>query len=234
MSTHQVLKNKMFTLVTLGALLCASVLQAAENTYYRYKNKDGVTVMNSAIPPEYVQLGYEIVTVAGDVLEVVKPAPTKEELERTAKQREREAQLAEWDESLLKRYSSSKEIEKAKDRKVADFQGSMSILKGNANNIKNQIETVQARAANIERAGRAVPKSILNNLNGLDNELKETERLIGLRLVEQQKIEEKFNQDIERFKEISPEPEVMTEDQSKNLEKAMADGSTKETANITD
>lgn len=218
-------KNYWVIAVALAALVCASLSQA-ENRYYRYKNKDGVTVINSAIPPEYVQFGYEVVTVAGDVLEVVAPAPTKEELERTAKQREREAELAQWDEYLLKRYSSAKEIEKAKERKIADFQGSLSILKGNANNIKTQIETVQARAANIERAGRPVPESILNNLSALESELTETERLVELRLEDQHELEEKFDLDIARFKEISNETDDAVES---------AEGQAKkETANLAD
>ncbi|MGH1470402.1 MAG: hypothetical protein ACRBCS_04370 [Cellvibrionaceae bacterium] len=228
MTLKHYVKNQTILLTTLCLLVTGSAIHAADNTYYRYKNKEGVTVMNSTIPPEYVQFGYEVVTVSGDVLEVVAPAPTKEELERTAKQREREAELAEWDEYLLKRYSSAEEIEKAKERKVADFQGSMSILKGNANNIKNQIEAVQARAANIERAGRAVPKSILDNLTGLDGELKETERLIELRLDDQKKLEDKFDLDIERFREINSEQNVQSEKES-----ITADAS-KETANITD
>ncbi len=231
MMLKQIVKNPFLVMISLTALLGVSLLHAAENRYYRYKNKEGVTVMNSAIPPEYVQFGYEVVTVAGDVLEVVEPAPTEEELARTATERERKAQLAEWDEYLLKRYSSVKEIERAKERKIEDFQGSMSILKGNAKNIKTQIEAVQARAADIERAGRAVPVSILTNLKALDGELTETERLMALRLEDQQKVEEKFDQDIARFKVIRPEADYPATESPKSESVKNAE---KETASVTD
>lgn len=170
----------------------------AETKYYRYIDENGVKVINSKIPPQYVKRGYEVVTVSGEVLEVFGPAMTEEEI--TAK--EKAAEQAEWDERLLKRYTSLEDIEAAKSRKLAEFAASMSILQGNANTISTQIDDVQGRAADIERSGRAVPEVIIDNLKDLKEELGETQRLIKLREADKVELEKRFDDDIDRFAEI--------------------------------
>jgi len=170
--------------------------------YYRYTNKEGVKVMNNKVPPEYVKYGYEIVTLSGEVLEVIAPAPTPEEAEKLAAQRQREMELKNWNEYLLKRYSTIADIEAAKERKLKDFDASLSILRGNINNIRGQIEQVQARAADMERSGRKVTESTVDRLLVLQLELKDTEQLLVLREAEKEALAEKYDQDIERFRKI--------------------------------
>ena len=185
-------------------------LAGAANTwgqtkYYRYTNKEGVKVMNSFVPPEYVKNGYEVVTLSGEVIEVVEAAPSEEEAEQMAALRQRQAQLAAWDESLLKRYSTVADIEGAKERKLRDFDASLAILRGNANNIRTQIEQVQARAASLERSGRVIPDSTLNSLRALQLELEDTERQLEQREEDKLEIARKYDEDIERFRVIKSE-----------------------------
>lgn len=188
------------TLCIIAFLLASLVTGAAvaADRYYRYVNEDGVTVMDSKIPPEYVDKGYEIVTTSGRVLEVVPPAPSPEE--RAARERERE--LAEWDRYLLRRYSSVKDIRAAKERKLADFEASMSILRGNVSGLESQIEDLQARAANMERAGREVPEVLLTNLANLQDDLALAKQKIELRLKDKKELAEQFDREAERFAEI--------------------------------
>lgn len=192
---------KLFVLLVLTT---AAVTAAAAERYYRYVNDDGVTVMDSRVPPEYVKNGYEVVTVSGRVVEVVPPAPSPEEAEALSAQRQREAELAEGDRYLLRRYSSVADIKAAKQRKLADFEASVSILRGNMNGIEAQIESVQARAANIERSGREVPDVLLENLKNLQAELAKEKRQFELRVAAKEALEERFDREIERFAEIKP------------------------------
>jgi hypothetical protein len=176
---------------------------AASDRYYRYTNEKGVTVMDSRIPPDYVKNGYEVVTLSGRVLEVVSPALSPEEAQELMAQREREVELAERDGYLLRRYSTVADIEAAKKRKLADFDASMAMLRGNASNMEAQIKSIQSRAANIERAGRQVPKVLLENLENLHIQLEKAKRQIELRLDDKKALEEQFDRDIERFMQIA-------------------------------
>lgn len=174
----------------------------ASDRYYRYLNAEGVTVMDSRIPPEYVKNGYEVVTINGRVLEIVAPAPSADVIEERAAQRRREAELAEMDRYLLRRYSAVDDIEAAKQRRLASFDASMAILRGNGSNLESQIENLQGRAANMERSGRAVPQSVLDNLGDLQSELTKIHQQMEQREVEQTDEVAKFQQEIDRFIEI--------------------------------
>lgn len=175
---------------------------AAADRYYRYLNDEGVTVMDSRIPPKYVKNGYEVVTISGRVLEVVAPAPSPEEAEEAAARREREAELAEFDSFLMRRYSSVGDIEAAKERKLADFDASMSILRGNASGLEAQIKDVQGRAADFERSGREVPEVLLENLRTLQDRLNRANEQVEQRLIKKRELEERFDREIERFATI--------------------------------
>ncbi|MEK9933626.1 MAG: hypothetical protein VW555_02825, partial [Luminiphilus sp.] len=80
---------------------------------YRYQNEDGITVVDWAIPADYVSSGYEVLNESGQVVRVVAPVKTESELEKeadAAKRRDAEAAAEaaqlERDTFLLRRYST--------------------------------------------------------------------------------------------------------------------------------
>lgn len=172
--------------------------------FYRYQDASGVTVINHQIPPEYAQKGYEVVTARGDVLRVVDPALTGKDASEQALQRERKAELDAWDAELRRRYSTVRDIEAAKQRKLAQVNGSIAILQGNLRNLKQQIAQQHAQAAKNERMGVAVPPALLAALASLEEELKVNEENMAERQQQYQRIEAKYDRDIERFKVIEP------------------------------
>lgn len=180
-----------------------SAANAAEARFYRYTNDQGVLVMNSAIPPEQVRQGYEIVTLSGKVLEVVPPALTSEQAEQASADRMRASELAEWDRSLRLRYGSVAEVESARDRKLKDFDTNILILKSNADNVQIKIAELQSRAARIERSDRSVPEGLIANIDRNSLELEEAQSQIELRIKERRELELQYETDLERFKIIS-------------------------------
>lgn len=172
--------------------------------FYRYQDATGVTVINHQIPPEYAQKGYEVVTARGDVLRVVDPAPSGEEATAQELQRQRQAELDAWDTELRRRYSSVRDIEAAKERKLAQVKGSIAILQGSLRNLKQQIAQQHAQAAKNERMGVAVPKALLTTLASLEEELNVSEENLAEREQQYQRIEAKYDRDIERFRIIEP------------------------------
>ncbi|HAD09043.1 MAG TPA: hypothetical protein DCF62_06145, partial [Porticoccaceae bacterium] len=92
-------------------------LGASASMLYRYKNSDGVTVMDQTIPPEYVNNGYEVLSKSGRVVKVVPPytekaAGTSEQDEKARLQREKD------DQYLLANFRSLEEIQYSKARKL--------------------------------------------------------------------------------------------------------------------
>ena len=170
---------------------------------YRYKNTDGVTVLDSKIPPEYVNNGYELISLSGKVIKVVAPAVQGAEGERLYRERlEREARERD-DVQLRRSYSNVADIDSAKTRNLESLRGNISILQANLTSAKSRLQSYQSQAAAIERTGRTLPEDLLKNINNLVQEEKDIQLQIQQREEEYKMVEQKFDADRERFIEIT-------------------------------
>jgi chromosome segregation ATPase len=172
----------------------------AQLKYYRYINKDGVKVISHAIPPEYAQKGYEVITHTGKVIETVPPAPDPAELARVEAERAQERALQAEYEVLARRYSSVAEIYAARDRRLAHLDANIAILRSNMSNIGSQVEVLMRKAAEVERGGREVPGHLLKSLEEARAELKVTEEMLQARLNEHGTIHEEYEKQVALFK----------------------------------
>lgn len=191
---HQQIKLTIRALL-LVALATLTSTAYGQHVYYRYINTDGVKVLDHSIPPEYAQGGYEVLNASGQVVKVVPPAPSDEDLARNAAEREIQQKYA----RLKRRYSSAKEIDSAKQRRLVNIDTNISILKGNINGLNTQLEKVLSSAAAIERRNTTVPNHILQQLEDTRAELKIAEELLQIRKAEYQQVVDKFDKDIAIF-----------------------------------
>lgn len=131
---------------------------------YRYVDSRGVTVLDrQGVPPEYVGKGYEVLNQRGRVVQTIPPAPSADEL--------RDAQAAklqsEADAHLLRLYSSVEDVDRAKSRRLAELEGLIVVAQGNIQNLIAQQGSLQTQAADQERAGHPVAKTLLDQLDDL-------------------------------------------------------------------
>ena len=165
---------------------------------FRYKNDAGVPVTTFVLPPEASGKGYEIINDKGDVLEVIKPAPTAAEKQSFLDAIEQEK----YDKSLLLKYGSLAELMKAQKRKSEELDAKMSVLKGNFSNIRAQIDTEQEKAANYERQGRPVPESSLKALESLYANYEQTENSMHEREKEVADERARYERELNRYKQL--------------------------------
>ncbi len=182
------------------ALCCVAPLICADNQqFYRYVNEHGVKVINHTLPPEYAQNGYEILSVSGQVIEVVAPAPSEGEVAREYA----EQALREKYEVLKRRYSSLDEIERAKMRRLENINTNISILRGNIGSINIRIENLMSQAAEMERIGKQVSARVLQQLADAKAELTVAENALSIRLGEYQAVSDRFDNEVATFIEGS-------------------------------
>lgn len=197
------------------AITCCSLLlgdialaqQTKSTVIYRYKNKEGVTVLDSTIPPEYVNNGYEIVSRSGKVLKVVAPVAQGPEAERLRHEKLQRDEQAREDIQLRRSYSNVADIDSARDRNLESLRGNISILQTNLTSARKRLQDYQAQAATIERSGRQLPDELLKNINNLVQEEKDIQVQIQQREQEHQEVAEKFERDRARFIEINKQPQ---------------------------
>jgi hypothetical protein len=176
-------------------ILAAPSANNAAGVYYRYVNEEGIKVLDKSIPPQYAQNGYEILNKGGQVIEVVPPAPTAEQIAREQSQNE----IMFHYERLRKRYSSIDAIESARKRRMENLDTSISILGGNISTLQQQLETQMNEAATREREGKTVPVHILDAIANSKAEIAVAEELLTIRQNEKSDINKKFDKDIEYF-----------------------------------
>lgn len=194
-------------LVLICSLGAMSTAWAADKmpgkVIYRYKNNQGVTVMDATIPPEYVPKGYEVLTRSGKVIKVVAPSLEGEEAEQARAERLLREEQTRIDVQLRRSYSNVKDIDAAKARNLESLRGNIKILEANKSTAEGRLQTSLARAAELERSGRKVPEDVLKNIGSLEQEIKNIQLQIKQREVEYQSVSDRFDQDRKRFMEIT-------------------------------
>ena len=143
------------------------------------------------------------------VIQVVPPALTSEQRNNEQARRKRELdasleqrRLQEWDESLLRRYSTVEDIEAARDRALRDLKIRVSILKSNRRSLRQKIENAQARVAEAERVGGKPSPTDLDMIEETKREIDRTERAIADREAQIEAVRADFWADSQRFKQL--------------------------------
>ncbi len=195
--------------ICLLGLLPGLIAWAQTTNLYRYQDDSGVVVVDWRVPAEYVDHGYEVLDETGRVLRVVPRALTDSEKRDASKARDLEAEaiveqerLQAWDESLLLRYSTTEDIEAARDRALRDLQIRVSILKSNRRSLRQQAENAQARVAESERLGNAPRAEDLDYIADVKKEIDGTERQIAEREAQIEAVSAEYQLDIDRFQQL--------------------------------
>lgn len=198
--------RKLLVILAIGMMFAQGVAAQANKAakvIYRYKNSEGVTVMDSNIPAEFVSKGYEIVSISGKVIEVVPPAPEGEAAQRALEEKQLREQREREDVQLRRSYSNVGDIDAAKQRNLESLRGNINILGANLHSANKRLQDYQSQAAAIERSGRQLPEDLLKSISNLTQEEKDIQLQIQQREQEYSEMSKKFDEDRKRFIEIT-------------------------------
>jgi hypothetical protein len=196
------LRRPLLTASAVLTLALGAQAIAQKSSYYKYVNKQGINVVSSRIPSEYVKKGYAIVTFDGRVIEMIPPELSPAEKAYLVTETERVETLKQRDTILLRRYSRPDDIEAAKQRKVSQILNAVGLMNLNIEKINSQINLYQSLAAEDERAGEKISTDTIEAMQRL-----KSDRDIAIKQREQKtddvkRIIEEHNKDISRFKKI--------------------------------
>jgi len=190
--------------ITLSAnTLAVENKSETKKVFYRYTTDNGRKAVSQTMPPQYIRNGYEVLTIGGEIIKVVPPAPAEEDAERIAKERKAAKEQAKYDLELRQTYSSLADIDSAKTRNLLELANTVNILKGNLASTKSQLKVQEGHAAAIERGGKTVSDDILKNIATLKAEEKDLNLQIKQREEEHQVAAAKYDQARTRFIEIN-------------------------------
>lgn len=194
-------------LLFLGLIIVSSSVDA--KNYYRFKDSNGRLVVKDYLPNSALKSGYEVINESGRVVEKVAPIMTKEEKiaeelrqEKIAEQQEKERRMRQHDRMLLRQYRTIDDIKRTEENQMASLKINISILSSHNKSLENKLTNLQSSAANYERKGQAIPKSILTQINATKEQIQENTNSIARYESQVEVIKEQFKNDLVRFKEL--------------------------------
>ncbi|MBU6952669.1 ABC transporter ATPase [Hahella sp. HN01] len=195
--------------IAAGVLLCLMSLTfvQAETLFYRYKDQNGTLVLGNSVPPEAAKKGYQIVDAFGRVIKDIPAALTPEQIiERDRKlaekaQKEEEVRKQrEADELLLRLFSHPDDAARARDRKLQELDGLISLKRNNIEVLEKKVASQESRAADAERAGRAVPQDLLDEIQRDTSQVQRLQSEIAAHEKDREETTADYAQKIERLK----------------------------------
>jgi len=192
-------------LVTAALILALLSPVAFAAKLYRFK-VDGLLILKDHIPPEYAQMGYDVLNDQGLVIKRIKPAPTASELAAiAAKKAIKEARLEririrrEADQALLRVYSKPADVERARQRSIDNIDGYISLQQRRIVDLAEKLERAQGRAANQERAGLDIPVDMRFEIAQLQKQIRESHANVKIRKTDKTKNTQVFAEEYTRM-----------------------------------
>jgi Domain of unknown function (DUF4124) len=200
-------------LVTLAPLPVALAAggSSGREAYYRCRDAKGQTFFGDSLPQQCLDLDTEVLSDRGTVLRVIDGAASRaakaqsKAADDAARKGKQEAQMH--DRMLVEAYLSVKEIESLRDQRLALVESQIRIDEQNLSALK---EREQRLVRQIQRfrpysdkpnAG-PMPDHIVEEMVSVVKSGAVTQQRIASKQAEQQDLQTKFSNDINRFKEL--------------------------------
>lgn len=193
----------------LGILIALTASGAQAGKLYKWVDESGQVRYGDAIPPRYARQSNQTLNQQGVVVERKAAAKTPEQLAEEARIREAEAEAerirrekAYQDRILLDTFTNEDEMIMTRDGKIEAVEAVIRITNGRTAKLEQRLIQLKQRAAYLERAGKPVPDSLAGEIRESRQQIEQNQRYVEQRKADQQKIRDKFEVDIRRFREL--------------------------------
>ena len=193
----------------LALALALLPLQAQSGRLYKWVDDQGNIHYGDKVPPQYSKQERKVLNDQGVQVDTLEAAKTPEQiaeerrLEQIRRAQERQkAKQRSHDRMLLSTFTTEDDMIMARDGKIAAIDSVIRITRDRIDKLRKTIEEDTRRAANLERAGRTVPKDLHDRIAESRARIERYENFIASKQTEQEAIRRQFEADIRRFREL--------------------------------
>jgi len=215
------------TALVAGILATCTSLSWSAN-FYKYKDKKGNWVITSSLPQEFSQTGYQVINEKGRTVKVVE---AYKDISGKRSKKKQEEERKKWiafelpeDEKkliLLKTFTDTADIIRARETQISAIQLHIDISKTNISRLEKHLIQAQTKAANLERSGQTVAQHINDQIIDLQRQVRDAQEFVEKKLDKQNRIRKRFSEDITNFHIIFARKLLASwENRSGTLEKA--------------
>ena len=199
-------------LITLGLIALSLMVLSlpAQARIKCWENSDGVMECGEKVPPEYSQKSHKEISNQGITLEESERARTEEERaedDRLAaiqsEEDRKKAEIEKQDKILLDTYSNTDDIQMTSDGKIAALESTIKLANKRNEKIQANLDKRTATAAAAELAGKQPPEDLLKDIQSLQRQIKNNNKFIVDKQLEQEAIKKEYAYKIVHFKELT-------------------------------
>lgn len=196
-----------FSALTVALLLSAGVAHAQ---MYRWVDGNGRVHYSDTPPVTYQKSGGAELSKQGNIIKRTQSeAERRAEAERAAEQKRIQAEKdkqAQLDRALTQTYTSEAEIDLARDRALEHHRLAIKGAEIRGKAMEANLAELEARIANIEKAGRPVSPNLKEQLDQASRESLDLKRTILNNEEAMLQVREKYAADKLRFRELTGKP----------------------------
>jgi hypothetical protein len=204
--------------LALFAFTCLSSAGVQAGKLYKWVDENGQVRYGDAIPAKYAKKSNETLNKEGIVVDHKAAAKTRAQLAEEERIKKAEAEeertrreKAYQDRILLDTFTNEDEMVMTRDGKIEAIEAVIRITNGRTEKLKQRLAELQSAAANRERAGKPVFDDTKKAIADTRDQIEQNRRYVVNRQAEQQKIRDKFEADIKRFRELKTAQAADTE-----------------------
>ena len=117
-------------------------------------------------------------------------------------ERARNKRQATYDRSLLATYSNEKDMHQVRDGKILAVEALIQLTQSRIKSMNRRLATLNEEAADFERSGKKLPKSLAQQITNLQNQIRENKAFVITKEDEKITLGQKFEKDILRYREL--------------------------------
>ena len=195
--------------LALGSALWLTAVPSQAGKLYKWVDDSGQIRYGDRIPPQYAKKKNETLSNQGIVVDTKAAEKTAQQIAKEERKAALEAErkririeAARKDSILLDTFTNEDEMIMTRDGKIEAIEAVIRVTNNRTEKNKQRLAGMKLRAANMERSGKAVPTKLLREISDTRNLIKSNSKYVANRVVEQRRIREKFEADINRFREL--------------------------------
>jgi len=183
----------------------------AERTF-KWVDNEGQVHYGNRVPPEYAKAERKVINEQGRIVKVYEAAKSPEEKAAAQKAADLEARKkvhnekqAIHDRSLLATYASEQDMQLARDGRVASVEALLQLTNSRIESMKQRLLGLTEEAATYERSGKKLPHTLESQIKNLRAQITKNETFVKEKEQELDDINRQFDNDINRFIELTAE-----------------------------
>ena len=200
-------------ILALALLVAGGAAYAGGPKLYKWVDKNSVTHYGSSIPPEYAAQQSEQIDNQGNVVKVQQAEKTPEQLAAEAKTQQAaqakaqaDAAAQAHDKVLLDTYTSTKDMERDRDSKLASIDAQVNVYNGTIGGLQTTIADLQDRANELASKNKPVTPQLQKQIDDAKAQLITNQQQLLGEQKHRQEVQAQFTADIARFKQLSAAP----------------------------